>query len=55
MDKRIGFGFSQSCGNMEVLDVCVFGLRWRGWCRWGVDGVLEPGYGRVGGLVSVDL
>ena len=28
MDKRIGFGLYQSCGNRGV-----FGLRW---CRWGV-------------------
>ena len=33
MDKRIGFGLYQSCGNRgSVGCVSVFGLRW---CRWG--------------------
>ena len=49
MNKRIGFGLSQSCGNRwSVGCVSVFGLRW---CRWGVG----RGWTRVWkGVVSLD-
>ena len=46
MDKRIGFGFYQSCRNRESAGcVSVFGLRW---CKLGMGSGLGPGSGRVG-------
>ena len=37
MDKRIGFGLYQSCGNRgNVGRVSGFWLRWYVGCRWGV-------------------
>ena len=51
MDKRIGFGLYQSCGNRgNVGRVSVFWLRWG---RWGVGKELGPGSGGVGGVMSL--
>ena len=51
MDKRIGLGLHQSCGNSgSVGRVCVFELRW---CRWGVRMGIGPGSGEVGGVMYV--
>ena len=48
MNKMIGFGIYQSCGNRGSIGcVSVFGLRWCVWYRWGVGRVLGPGSGRV--------
>ena len=48
MDEKIGFGLHQSCGYRgSVGHVYVFGLRWCGWCRWGVGRGLGPGSGAV--------
>ena len=44
MDKSIGFGLYQSCGNRGRVGH-VSGLRW---CRWVVDRGLGPGSQRVG-------
>ena len=46
MDKRIGFGLYQSCGDRgSVGRVSVF---WLLWCRWGVGRGLGPGSVAVG-------
>ena len=48
VDEKIGFVLYQSCENRgSVGRVSVFGLRWCGWCRWGVGRGLGPGSGRV--------
>ena len=54
MDERIGFRLYQPCGNRgSVGPVSVFGLKWCGWCMWGMgrgfDQVLEG----WGGVMSV--
>ena len=50
MDKRIGFGFLQSCRSKgSVGRVSGFGLRW---CVWGVGMGLGPGSGRLRWCVS---
>ena len=49
MEERIVFGLYQLCGNSgSVGRVSLFGLRWCGWCRWGVGRGLGPGFGGVG-------
>ena len=49
MDKMIGFGLYQSCGNRwSVGRWSVFWWRWRGWCRWVVGRGLVPESGGVG-------
>ena len=49
MDKRIGFGLYQSCGDKgSVTRVSVFWLWWCGGCRWAVGSGLGPGSGAVG-------
>ena len=49
MDKRIRFGFYQSCEDRgSVGHVSVFWLRWCGLCKWGVGMGLGPGSGAVG-------
>ena len=45
--RALGWGFTNPVGTGGVLDVCVFGLRWYGWCRWGVGRGLEPESGGV--------
>ena len=47
--RGFGLGFYQSCENRGSIGrVSVFGLRWCGWCRWGVGRGLGPGSGVVG-------
>ena len=49
MDKRIGFGLCQSCGNKGSIGcVSVFGMRWY---RWGVG--LDQGLEGWAGVMSV--
>ena len=37
MDERIGFGIYQYCVKSGTVGhVSVFGLRWWGWCMFGV-------------------
>ena len=49
MDKRIGFGLKQSCGNRRMLDVCLccgsVGGKW--------IGILEQGLEEWGCVMSV--
>ena len=49
MDKRIGFGLYQSCGNRGSVGR-VFGFRW---CMWGVGSDLDQGLEGWGGVMSV--
>ena len=52
MDKIIGFGLYQSCGDRgSVGRVSV--LRWCGWCSWGGVGGLDQDRERWGGVRSV--
>ena len=31
--RELGLGFTNPLGTGGVLDMCVFWLRWCGWCR----------------------
>ena len=54
MDKRIGFGLYQSCGDSgSVGHESVLWLRWCGWCRWGWVRGLDQSLERWGGVMSV--
>ena len=47
--RELGLGFTNPLGTGGVLDMCLcFGLRWCGWCRWGVGRRLGQGSGAVG-------
>ena len=50
----IGFGLYQSCRNMRSVGrVSVFGLRWCGWCMWGVGRGLDQYLEGWGGGMAV--
>ena len=46
--RGLGLGVTNPVGTGGVLDVCVFWLRWGGWCRWGVGRGSGPGSGKEG-------
>ena len=43
----LSLGLTNPVGTGRVLDVSVFGLRWCGWYRWGVDRGIGSGSGGV--------
>ena len=45
--RGLGLGFTNPVGTRGVLDVCVFWLRWYGWCGWVMGRGLGPGSGGV--------
>ena len=48
---ELGLCFTNPVGS--VGHVSVFWLRWCGWCRRGVEGGLDQGRERWGGVMSV--
>ena len=51
--RWLGLGFTNPMGTGGVLDVCVFGLRWCGWCMCGVGRGLDRGLEGWAGVMYV--